>query len=247
MENVKEMNYNKEAVEQDYRETWMPHIHNIGQVTLIIGYAMMFIPSLFMYFVCRWNEIPFSVFVGFFSFILPLVSVSLAVEHLQYYPMCGATTIYIAYLAGNLAAMRLPVAQSCAAASGDDVMSAKGQVAATVGVAVSVVANIVILLLIVVFGNFVLGIIPAAVRSALGLITYAIFGYLLVSNIFGAGRGNFLTGLRENWYWAPVSILTALFFQKVFPWGRSLYILWTLLAILAFSMALEKMKEKKAA
>lgn len=245
-ENVKVDTYDREAVEKDYRESWMPHIHNIGQSTMLIGYALMFVPGLFMYFVMGWNEIPFSTWVGYVAFILPLTGVSLAIEHSIYYPMCGATTIYMGYLAGNVSGMRVPVAQACATAADDDVMSAKAQVAITIGVAVSVVANVVILILITLFGNVVLGIIPAVVKSALGLVTHAIFGYLLVSNVFGHGKGNMVKGFGESWYWFILGIGLSIIYHNYLPIGKSLYMLWTMLSCLVIAIIMEKLKEKKA-
>ncbi|MCF0151409.1 MAG: hypothetical protein HUJ80_08375 [Firmicutes bacterium] len=244
--NVTAETYDREATELDYRKTWMPQIHKIGPITMVIGALLMFVPGLFMYFVMGWNEVPFSSIIAFAAFVLPMMGINQFTEHLQFYPLMGASGIYMGYLAGSCATLRLPVAQSCVNASGDDVLSAKGQLAATIGVATTIVSNIIILLLITVFGNFMLKIIPVFVKDALGLITYAIFGYLLCMNLSSQGKGNIAKGLAGSWMWMALGIAFRFVFNAI-PALKNFAALCVLLSCLVCAIIWEKMQDKKEA
>lgn len=237
--------YDREAVEADYRVSWLPHIHNIGQTTLLIGLVLTFIPGVFMRHVMGWDGVPLSSYFEFVTVWIPMLGINQFTEHLRYYPMMGSTTTYIGYLAGNTVGMRLPVAQSCAGEFDESVHSAKGTVAVTIGVATSVVVNIIMLLVIVVAGNGVLAIIPDAVRSALGLITYALFGYLMVVNVRSYGNNHIGAGFVHGWYWILFGIAGKLFFQTVL--GSRYYILWTLLVCLGLGILQEYIKDRREA
>ena len=225
-----------EQIEQDYQKTFVPAIHNIGQPTMIIGALLMFVPGLFLYFVMGYNDIPFSQVIAFAVYIVSLMAASQLTEHLRFYPMMGSAVTYIGYLAGSGATLRMPVAQSCVSAADAQLFSAKGQIVAIVGVVTSVVVNILILILIVLFGDVILAVIPPAVEGAFSFITMAIFGYLLVSNLKSNGRGDLIKGIKDIGWPLASAVVAYLIFKvllKNIPIINSLAMLWILLFIAA--------------
>ena len=225
-----------EQIEQDYQKTFVPAIHNIGQPTMIIGALLMFVPGLFLYFVMGYNDIPFSQVIAFAVYIVSLMAASQLTEHLRFYPMMGSAVTYIGYLAGSGATLRMPVAQSCVSAADAQLFSAKGQIVAIVGVVTSVVVNILILILIVLFGDVILAVIPQAVEGAFSFITMAIFGYLLVSNLKSNGRGDLIKGIKDIGWPLASAVVAYLIFKvllKNIPIINSLAMLWILLFIAA--------------
>lgn len=221
---------------------------------MLIGAVLMFLPGLFLYFVLGYNDVPFSAVIAFAAFYIPMAGIGQLTEHLRYYPMMGSATTYIGYLAGSGATLRMPVAQSCVAAVDEPLLSAKGQIVAIVGVVTSVVVNIVILVLIVIFGNSILAVIPDAVRGAFSYITMAIFGYLLTMNLKANGRGDIVKGIVNIGWPLGVAAAGYVIFKvllKSIPVIQSYAMLWILLFAMAVfiirQLIIDKNEAKKAA
>lgn len=245
MENNTNVNPAEAGLEQDYRASFLPQVHNIGQFTLVVGVLLALLPTLYMYFVRGWNEIPLSTYIALVAYIIPLLGIRQFTEHLRFYPMMGSASTYMGYLSGNVTGVRIPVANSCASEFDADVLSARGQIVAIIGVAISVVSNIIVLLITVAFGDVVLSIVPKVVISALGYITIVIFGYLLVLNIRTAGKGSMLKGALESWPMYIVGVAGWVLFKKVL--NSSLYVLWIMLLAVAVCIIMELVKDKKEA
>lgn len=163
--------------------------------------------------------------------------------------MMGSAVTYIGYLAGSGATLRMPVAQSCVSAADAQLFSAKGQIVAIVGVVTSVVVNILILILIVLFGDVILAVIPPAVEGAFSFITMAIFGYLLVSNLKSNGRGDLIKGIKDIGWPLASAVVAYLIFKvllKNIPIINSLAMLWILLFIAAVFIVRQIIINKKA-
>ncbi len=235
----------EEELEKDFHATVRPHIHNIGQSTMAIGLVLMVLPAIFMYFICGWRDIPLSTYAAFVVFWIPFMGISQLFGHLRFYPMMGAASTYMAYIAGNAETMRVPVATSCASAFDTDVLSARGQILAIVGVAVSVVANIGVLLIIIFFGKGILAILPPVVQSALGYITYPIFGYLLATQFRMLGKGTVSKGVSSSWMWFVIGLACRFLYKNVFQFKQ--HILLTLFTAVLIGFIIDKVKEKKAA
>lgn len=235
----------EEALEKDFHQSVRPKIHNIGQITMVVMLIMMVLPAIVTYVFMGWRDIPISTYISFIAFWIPFMGIAQLFGHLRFYPMMGAANTYMAYCAGNAETMRVPVAQSCAAASDVDVLSARGQVVATIGVVVSVFANILVLLVIIFFGEAILAILPSFVRSALSYITYPIFGYLLITQCRTLGKGDFVKGISGSWMFIVLGIVCRYLYKVVL--GQKQYILLTLATGVIVAFILEKVKEKKAA
>lgn len=240
---------NQEQMDRDYQASFVPRVHTVGQVTLIVGALMMFLPGLILYYGLGYRDVPLSSVLAFAAFYLPLCASSQLTEHLRYYPMMGAASTYISYLAGSGTTLRLPVAQSCASIAKADMFSARAQILVIVGEFVAVVVNNLIVLLVVLFGGKLLQYIPDVVRSAFNYITVVVFGHLLVMNIKQNGRGDLLRGAKEIGWPLGVAAAGHLIFRvllKSVP-GLSNY---SILLILFFALAVfvikQMIEDKKA-
>lgn len=248
MENENNMNLNpaeEASMNQDYQASFLPHVHNIGQFTMIVGVLLSLLPMLVMYFILGWNDIPLSTYLALVAYIIPLLGIRQFTEHLRFYPMLGSASTYMGYLSGNTTGVRIPVANSCASEFDADVLSPRGQIVAIIGVAISVVSNIVVLLITVAFGDVLLNIVPKYVIDALGYISIVIFGYLLILNIKTAGKGSILKGAVTSWPMYIVAVAGWIFFKKVL--NSKLYILWVMLVAMAVCIVMELVKDKKEA
>ena len=75
-----------------------------------------------------------------------------------------------------------------------DITTPKGQVITIIGIVASVVANLVILLAIVLAGNWILSILPEAVLSAFGFCVISMMGSMMVMNVSTRGGLKSLPG-----------------------------------------------------
>lgn len=240
----------QEQVDQDYQADFVPKVHTVGQITLIIGALLMFVPGIVLYFGMGYRDIPFSAVLAFAAFYLPLCAPNQLMEHLRYYPMMGAATTYISYLAGTGTTLRLPVAQSCAAASKSDLFSARAQILVIVGEFVAVIVNNLIVLLVIIFGGKILEWIPNAVRSAFNYITVVVFGYLLVMNLKQNGQGDVVKGITRLGWPLGVAVAGHVIFRKLLasvPFIANYSVLFILFFTLAVFIVKQWFEDKKQA
>ncbi len=158
-----------------YDNVYMPSIIKWGRTTQLLGLIFMFLPPL-----------AFSVFYGYwppFSAILAgtiaQISVSGAfyiVEPISYFPVLGIPGTYMTFLSGNTSNMRLPCSSVAQEAAGVEIGSRQGSIISTIGIAVSVVVNIVILTIGAIGGNVIISILPESLKSALNFLLPALYG-----------------------------------------------------------------------
>lgn len=239
----KNNNTNISEMQKDYQSSFLPKVHNIGQITMIVGVLLALLPVAFMYFVCGWNEIPLSTYAGLVAYLIPLLGIRQFTEHLRFYPMMGSASTYIGYLSGNTTGIRIPVANSCASEFDAEILSPQGQIVAIIGVGISVVSNIVVLLVTVALGDVILSIVPKVVIDALGYITIVIFGYLLILNLRTAGKGDMFKGAVDSWPMYILAIAGWIVFKKIL--NAQLYVLWIMLTAVVVCIAMEIVKDKK--
>ena len=98
------------------------------------------------------------------------------VEPIAYFPILGIPGTYMTFISGNTSNMRVPCAMVAQEAAAVEPGTEKGSVISTIGIAVSIIVNIVILSIGVVFGQAILSVLPPQVTAAFDLILPALFG-----------------------------------------------------------------------
>jgi len=163
------------AVQQDYQNSFMPNVHRIGHITMIIAFFVSFLPAAFFFFF-KGEQMPIS---SYANTIVAIASIGIGMwltEPLVYWPVLGSAGTYIAYLSGNVGAMRFPVALSIQSTMKADINTPRGQVITIIGIVASVFTNLVILLTIVLIGSWLLSLLQA---SAFGKGVVASFGFVM--------------------------------------------------------------------
>lgn len=79
------------------------------------------------------------------------------VEPISYFPILGIPGTYLTFLSGNTSNMRVPCSSVAQEAAGVEMGSDKGSVVSTIGIAVSIIVNIVILTIGAIAGNAIIG------------------------------------------------------------------------------------------
>ena len=190
---MNEKNTAVQTPEEDYRIGFMPKVHRIGRLTMAVAFVLSFLPVAYFY-VVKGYQVPISMYI---SGAIGVASIGVGMwisEPEAYWPVLGSAGTYIAYLSGNVGGMRFPVATAVQKNANADTTTPKGQVITIIGIVASVVANLVILLAIVLAGNWILSILPEAVLSAFGFCVISMMGSMMVMNVSTRGGLKSLPG-----------------------------------------------------
>ena len=98
------------------------------------------------------------------------------VEPISYFPILGIPGTYLTFLSGNTSNMRVPCSSVAQEAAGVEMGSDKGSVVSTIGIAVSIIVNIVILTIGAIAGNAIIGMMPEGFKQALNFLLPALYG-----------------------------------------------------------------------
>ena len=159
-----------------YEKEYIPGIYKWGMITNTLGIILAFLPAMVISVIFGITP-SFSMIVA--GSTLQLMSgtlVSWLVDPIAMYPMLGMPGMFMSFLSGNISNLRLPALAAVQQGANVDAGTEKGNVIATIGIAVS---NIVSLLLItgaVLGGSALLAKLPANVVTTLNYILPALFG-----------------------------------------------------------------------
>jgi hypothetical protein len=154
------------ALETYYEQEFIPRAHRVGRGTLLLAMGLCLLPALYLSFVLdAWPGI--SVVLAAFLAVAAFVGIVWLVEPISYFPMLGVAGSYMSFLSGNIGNMRLPVVISCQTAIGAEQGSKKAEVAAVIGIAVSVLVNLAFLIPLVLIGQALIDAMPDAMAVAL--------------------------------------------------------------------------------
>lgn len=164
-----------------FKADYTPYVVKWGRLTNIIGAVFLFIPCIVLSIMGHhplWGAVGVALVIRVSS-----LCVGWFAEPISYYPSLGAAGTYMGCLCGSMSNMRLPASLVAQEAAGVKNGSEEGVCISTIGVAVSVVVNLVLLTLTVVCGTQVINALPEEIKSLLNYLLPALFGSLLANNI----------------------------------------------------------------
>lgn len=213
-----------------YEGVYIPDIIKIGKLTSLLGVLVAFGPAIVLATV--FGIVPPWGAVGqAFINIAGAVGVIWIIEPVSYFPILGIPGNYLAFITGNISNLRVPSATAAQNATGYDPGTHEGTIVATIGMAVSVVVNIVILAAGVFAGNAILAMLPENVIAALNFLLPALFGALFVQ--FAIAKLKL----------APIALIIAIGLTVLSQRGITPSFLTTLIAVFG-TMAIGIMMEK---
>ena len=160
---------------QYYSKTYIPSIIKWGKITLLMGIGASFLPAIVISFIFGYMPPVSAIIAGTIS----QISVSGAfyiVEPISYFPILGIPGTYMAFLSGNTSNMRVPCSSVAQEAAGVELGTEEGSVISTIGIAVSVIVNIIILTVGAIGGNTIINAMPEGVKGALSFLLPALYG-----------------------------------------------------------------------
>lgn len=158
-----------------YEQSFTKPIIKYGRLTNLLGVAFSFIPALVVYFV-------FGAFPGVenilsgWVLIASIYGIYAIVEPISYFPILGLPGKYMSFLAGNIGNMRVPCSAIAQEALGTTPGTKKAELVSTLGIAGSVVTNIVVVTIAAIGGAALMNAFPPIVIEAFTYVSPAIFG-----------------------------------------------------------------------
>lgn len=158
-----------------YNKVYIPGIVKWGKITMLLGIITCFGPALVISVVYGCMPPVSAIIAG----TIAQISVSGAfyiVEPISYFPILGIPGTYLTFLSGNTSNMRVPCSSVAQEAAGVEMGSDKGSVVSTIGIAVSIIVNIVILTIGAIAGNAIIGMMSEGFKQALNFLLPALYG-----------------------------------------------------------------------
>ncbi|MDW7671671.1 MAG: hypothetical protein SCK57_12555 [Bacillota bacterium] len=203
---------------QVYEGQYLPDIIRWGRITNVLGLLLSFGPALVLAVYFRIVPPVSAIITGFIS-IASAVGVLWFLEPISYFPIVGVAGTYMAFLTGNISNLRIPSAAIAQSVAKVDPGTEEGSIIATLGMAVSVIVNIVILALGVLAGTTLLANLPPAALQALNYLLPALFGALFIQFTLNKPK------------LAPIAITIALFATLMVRRGIFPFYLPTLVSV----------------
>lgn len=120
-------------------------VHIIGRTTLVIGLTLTFLPPVLLWIIYGIVPPMKNLINGIISISSVMLPVSL-VEVLTFTPLLGASAMYMSYLTGNIANMKIPSAAISMEVAEVEPSTKEGDIIATIAIAGSVVASEIVIL-----------------------------------------------------------------------------------------------------
>lgn len=185
-----------------FDKVFTQEIIKYGKITLLGAIPLCFFPVIYIWI--RYGAIPDvkTILTAWFM-IASIYGAEYIVTPISYFPVLGISGTYMAFLSGNIANMRVPCALVAQEAVGVEGGTPEGDIVATIGMAGSIITNIIILTIAVMGGNILFSYFPPVVIKAFDFVLPAIFGALFSLfavkfpkyGIFGIGIAAFLLGI----------------------------------------------------
>lgn len=165
--------------QKEFRDVFLPQVHRIGRITMLIAFALSFLPVLF-FLVVKGYTAPVASYI---STAVAITSAGLGLwltEPLAYWPVLGSAGTYIGYLSGNVSGTRFPVALNLQSTMNANINTLRGQIVTIVGIVASVFSNLVLLLIFVLGGEWLIGIFPEVVMASFAFVMAGLYGSLII-------------------------------------------------------------------
>jgi hypothetical protein len=222
--------------EQDvYNNEYIPYIVRWGRLTNLIGVLLALLPGLVLLLFYNIKPPISAVFAGFVM-QASVSGVFWFSEPISYFPVLGVPGTYMSFLSGNIGNLRLPASAAALTAAQVEPGTPQASIIATIGIAISIVVNVLFLTITVVLGATVLSLLPPFVVAALNNILPALFGAMFAQQVVNNPKMGLLAGVltavmlvinKMGWLkWLPgggtyVIVLVAVFGSILI--GRTLF------------------------
>lgn len=244
MAQTENTNVKAEKVEAAFTGDYSKKVHVIGRTTILIALVLSFSPVIYMYFVKGW-QMPLTAYINVMFAVGAMCVGFWLTEPFTWFPILGAAPMYMGYFAGNIKNVRVPVARQLRSKFNLSAAEPKGQIITTIGVAISVYVNLIILAIVVVLGSALVSVLPDVVLESFSYVIPALIGALLA---FRVDESGIVTTLK---WCVPAVIIFGLMKTGKIPFladfGMSTSIgITILIGYIVYKMQVKKYEEEEA-
>lgn len=188
--------------ENTYNEVFTKPIIRWGMITLLGSIPLCFGPAIYLAVVYDAMP-PIHIILTAWFMIASIYGVEYFMTPISYFPILGVAGTYMAFLSGNIANMRVPCAIVTQDVVGVKPATKQGEIIATLGMAGSIITNLIVVTIAAIGGNTLLNFLPEIVLTALNYVLPSIFGGLFALfavkhpkyALWGMGMAFFLLGV----------------------------------------------------
>lgn len=221
---------NKEAL---YQEHFTKEIIKWGRLTNLIAIPLCFVPALVMALVYKAMPAAQDI-LGGWVLIASIYGIYAIVEPISYFPVLGLPGTYMSFLAGNIGNMRVPCSAVAQEAVGVVPGSKRAELVSTLGIAGSIITNLIVVTIAALAGAAIMSVMPPIVVEGFQYVSTA---------IFAATFGMYATKKPVLAVFAMAVGLTLLLVIKVIPVYFMIPI--TVFGTVAFGFFLNSLQNKK--
>lgn len=170
------------TIHDDLYEEYLRRIHSTGTRIMLLILLLTYVPAAIL---C----IFYDGFPGWYSIgatvaaMLGMEGYSWFFEPTMYFPILGVTGTYLCFASGNITNMRIPAATAAQNTVDAVIGTRKSEMAGVLGIIASVVVNFIVLLTVILFGDYLIHVLPAIVEEAFDYALPAVYGTILVTMI----------------------------------------------------------------
>jgi hypothetical protein len=160
-----------------FGESFTKHIIKIGRWTVLLAVPLCFLPAVYLWM--RYGALPplGAILTGWFL-IATIYGSWYVVEPISYFPILGLSGTYMSFLSGNIMNMRVPCAAVAQEVMGVQSGTKEAELVATIGIAGSIITNLIVVTIAAVAGNILFKYFPPAIVKAFDYVLPSIFGAL---------------------------------------------------------------------
>jgi len=162
-----------------YEKEFIPYIMKWGMRTNILGAILGLVPLLAVIIFFDAAP-PWAAMLAGFLTVAASEGVMWFMEPISFFPVLGVPATYMSFLSGNVSNLRIPAATAAQKAVEAEAGTAEADIAATLGIGMSVLLNIAILLFGALFGSALINQLPETMVSNLNFMLPALFGALWI-------------------------------------------------------------------
>lgn len=161
--------------ELSYENEFTKPIIKYGRLTNLIAIPFCFMPALVLLFV--YDAFPGinNILTGWL-YIASVYGIYAIVEPISFYPVLGLPGTYMSFLAGNIGNMRVPCSAIAQESLGVTPGTKKAELVSTLGIAGSIITNLIVVTAAAVGGAALMNIFPPIVLESFSYVSPAIFG-----------------------------------------------------------------------
>lgn len=157
-----------------YYESFTKQIIKYGRLINLIAIPLCFIPAIIMAVVFK-SMPPVADILKGWVLIASIYGIYAIVEPISYFPVLGLPGTYMSFLAGNIGNMRVPCSAIAQEAVGVEPGSKKAELVSTLGIAGSIITNLIVVTIAAVGGAAIMSILPPVIIEAFKYVSTSIF------------------------------------------------------------------------